>query len=113
VDHNFLAITLSADTTLRFDSMTINLDDTLPSTSTTTVTDAKNMARTLKITATGLPADVKQIVYVQSLKVNGIAWDKAWLSWSDIFENGGTMEFVMGPNVVDWATGDLPPSPAS
>ncbi|RWA04303.1 hypothetical protein EKO27_g10803 [Xylaria grammica] len=51
--------------------------------------------------------------YVQSLSVNGNAWDKAWVSWDDVFANGGTMDFVLGPEPADWATGDLPPSPAS
>lgn len=52
-------------------------------------------------------------IYVQSLKVNGQAWDKSWVSWSDIFENGGVMEFKLGSEPIDWATGELPPSPAS
>ncbi|KAI0506483.1 glycoside hydrolase family 92 protein [Xylaria bambusicola] len=51
--------------------------------------------------------------YVQSLSVNGKSWDKAWVLWDDVFANGGTMEFVLGPEPADWATGDLPPSPAS
>ncbi|KAI4653561.1 hypothetical protein J4E93_001327 [Alternaria ventricosa] len=51
--------------------------------------------------------------YVQSLKVNGETWDKAWVAWEDVFENGGTMEYVMGSSPSHWATGDLPPSPAS
>ncbi|KAK5635138.1 hypothetical protein RRF57_010850 [Xylaria bambusicola] len=51
--------------------------------------------------------------YVQSLSVNGKSWDKAWILWDDVFANGGTMDFVLGPEPVDWATGDLPPSPAS
>lgn len=51
--------------------------------------------------------------YVQSLKVNGEVWDKAWVAWEDVFETGGTMEFVMGSSPSRWATGELPPSPAS
>ncbi|KAI0454761.1 glycoside hydrolase family 92 protein [Xylaria acuta] len=51
--------------------------------------------------------------YVQSLKVNGQSWDKAWVSWDDIFANGGTLDFVLGPEPADWATGEDPPSPAS
>jgi predicted alpha-1,2-mannosidase len=97
-----------------FESMTINLEDILPATSTATATAAKKKPRILKITATGILADVKQIVYVQSLKVNGVPWNKAWVTWSDIFEVGGTMEYVMAesPNLT-WANGPLPPSPAS
>ncbi|KAI0438308.1 glycoside hydrolase family 92 protein [Xylaria telfairii] len=51
--------------------------------------------------------------YVQSLKVNGQSWDKAWVTWDDVFANGGTMDFVLGPEPADWATGEDPPSPAS
>jgi len=41
----------------------------------------------------------------------GRAWDKSWVSWEDVFENGGTMEIVMGKEVVDGATMELPLSP--
>ncbi|KAI2465099.1 glycoside hydrolase family 92 protein [Annulohypoxylon bovei var. microspora] len=51
--------------------------------------------------------------YVQSLKVNGQTWDKSWVTWDDVFANGGTMDFVLGSEPADWATGDLPPSPAT
>lgn len=51
--------------------------------------------------------------YVQSLKVNGEVWDKAWVTWSDIFENGGTMDFVLGPSPRNWTTGPPPPSPGT
>lgn len=54
-----------------------------------------------------------EFFYVQSLKVNGKAWDKAWVTWEDIFAGGGTLDFVLGPKPVDWATGPPPPSPAS
>ena len=48
-----------------------------------------------------------------NLKVNGKTWDKAWVAWEDVFEKGGTMEYVMGTSPSRWATGELPPSPAS
>ncbi|KAH7311340.1 glycosyl hydrolase [Stachybotrys elegans] len=51
--------------------------------------------------------------YVQSMKVNGEDWNKSWLAWADVFENGGTMEFVLGDIPTNWTTGPLPPSPAS
>lgn len=53
--------------------------------------------------------------YVQSLKVNGRQWNKNWLTWEDVFANGGIMEFVLGsqPPATNWDSGDLPPSPAS
>jgi len=67
-------------------------------------------SKSLHITTTG---GSDNSFYVQSLKVNGKKWTKAWVSWSDVFENGGTMEFVLGSDPVRWATGDSPPSPAS
>jgi putative alpha-1,2-mannosidase len=67
--------------------------------------------KTLKITTRG--GDRNSAFYVQSLKVNGKAWDKAWIVWDDIFANGGTMEYVLGNATVAWNTGELPPSPAS
>jgi len=68
-------------------------------------------AKRLNITSTGGDSDTAY--YVQSLEVNGREWNKSWVTWSDIFENGGTMDFVLGPEPRDWATGELPPSPAS
>jgi predicted alpha-1,2-mannosidase len=64
----------------------------------------------LKITSTG---GSETSYYVQSLKVNGQHWDKAWVSWDDVFANGGTMDYVLGPDPADWATGPAPPSPAT
>ncbi|KAI1425504.1 glycoside hydrolase family 92 protein [Xylaria sp. FL1777] len=66
--------------------------------------------RKLVITAKNVGDDS---FYVQSLAVNGKAWDKAWVEWDDVFANGGTMDFVLGPEPADWATGEAPPSPAS
>jgi putative alpha-1,2-mannosidase len=67
--------------------------------------------KSLKITTSGGNRDTAY--YVQSLKVNGKPWDKAWVAWSDVFEKGGTMAFVLGESPKDWATGELAPSPAS
>ena len=65
----------------------------------------------LEITTTG---GSNQAIYVQSLKVNGNAWNKAWVTWEDIFANGGTLEYVLGQEPNGWSrNGDLPPSPAS
>ena len=54
-------------------------------------------------------------IHVQSLKVNGQEWHRSWLTWNDIFADGGTMEFGLGPNSNnEWFdVEDLPPSPAS
>ncbi|UNI21898.1 hypothetical protein JDV02_007844 [Purpureocillium takamizusanense] len=51
--------------------------------------------------------------YVQSLKVNGKAWNKSWVTWDDIFARGGTLEFELGPHPKNWTTGVPPPSMAS
>ncbi|KAL7628100.1 hypothetical protein AAE478_002297 [Parahypoxylon ruwenzoriense] len=64
----------------------------------------------LAITATGGSDDA---YYVQSLKVNGKSWDKAWLTWEDVFANGGTLDFELGSKPANWATGPTPPSPAT
>ena len=70
---------------------------------------------TLEITARGVDGNEidEDAMYVQSLRVNGAPWDKAWVAWDDIFAEGGSMEFVLGPDPKDWATGPLPPSPVS
>ncbi|KAF2735141.1 alpha-1,2-mannosidase family protein [Polyplosphaeria fusca] len=78
-----------------FPSMTINLSN----------------GKTLEITTKGGNKDTA--FYVQSLKVNGEPWTKSWVTWEDIFANGGTMDFVLGESAAEWNTGELPPSPAS
>jgi putative alpha-1,2-mannosidase len=78
-----------------FEEMTLSLGD----------------GKSLKITTTG--GDRNSAFYVQNLKVNGETWDKAWLSWDDVFAEGGTLEYLLGSTPVEWTTGDLPPSPAS
>ena len=55
----------------------------------------------------------EEAFYVQSLRVNGESWDKGWVSWEDVFAEGGEMEFVLGSQPVRWDTGERPPSPAS
>ena len=67
----------------------------------------------LSITSTGGDGKGDINYHVQSLKVNGKAWNKSWLTWNDVFANGGTLEFVLGANPVQWATGELPPSPGT
>jgi putative alpha-1,2-mannosidase len=78
-----------------FESMTLSLGD----------------GKKLKITTSG--GDRNSAFYVQSLKVNGKAWNKAWIVWDDVFANGGTLEYILGNEPVSWSTGELPPSPAS
>lgn len=55
-----------------------------------------------------------QSIYVQSLQVNGQPWNKSWLTYNDIFANGGRLDFVLGPNPSNWSADGLPPpSPAT
>lgn len=63
----------------------------------------------LNVTATGLDESAGSI-YVQSLSVNGQAWNRSWLAHEDI-AGGGTLEFVLGPTPVSWDVGGVPPSP--
>lgn len=67
--------------------------------------------KTLHITSAG--GNRESAYYVQSLKVNSQPWNKQWLAWDDVFAQGGTLEYVLGDNPTAWATGELPPSPAS
>lgn len=80
-----------------FESLTIDLGDD----------------KTLNVTSTGGDGNGDSNYYVQSLKVNGKKWTKNWLTWDDVFARGGTLEFELGANAVNWSTGALPPSPAS
>lgn len=68
---------------------------------------------TLHITTEGGSGAAGDSYFVQSLRVNGEDWDRAWVTWDDIFAEGGTMEFVLGPDPVNWATGPPPPSPGT
>jgi putative alpha-1,2-mannosidase len=67
--------------------------------------------KSLLVTSTG--GNKEGGYYVQSLRVNGEVWDRAWVTWEDVFERGGRLEFVLGEEPVRWANGTLPPSPAS
>lgn len=80
-----------------FESLTIDLGD----------------GKTLKITSTGGDGNGDFDYFVQSLKVNGENWNKNWVTWKDVFETGGSMEFVLGAEPARWDVGELPPSPAS
>ncbi|KAF6815437.1 alpha-mannosidase family protein [Colletotrichum sojae] len=66
--------------------------------------------RQVNVTSTGGSEDA---FYVQSLRVNGKEWNKSWVAWGDVFAEGGSLEFQLGAEPADWATGELPPSPAS
>ena len=58
--------------------------------------------KTLTITAKGNDRDH---IYIQSMKLNGKEWNKFYLNHEDIV-NGGEIEFVMGDQPSDWATGE-------
>lgn len=68
--------------------------------------------KSLNITQSGGNSD--SAYYVQSLAVNGQPWNQNWITYDDIFANGGTMDFVLGPEPSNWSQkGAFPPSPAS
>ncbi|EAU31867.1 conserved hypothetical protein [Aspergillus terreus NIH2624] len=69
--------------------------------------------KSLKVTTTGGDGNGDSNIYVQRLRVNGQDWRKNWLTWDDIFADGGTLEFELGASPSGWFTGELPPSPAS
>lgn len=53
-------------------------------------------------------------IYVQSLQVNGQDWGQSWVTYDDIFANGGRLDFILGPNPSNWSSsGKAPPSPAT
>ncbi len=59
------------------------------------------------IEAVNCSADNK---YIQSAKLNGKEWNKAWFSHDDI-KNGGKLVLVMGDKAnMKWGTGEAPPS---
>lgn len=63
--------------------------------------------RWLNVTAEGLG---EGSFYVQSLRVDGVGWERSWLSHGEI-GRGARLEFVLGPEPVEWDTGEVPPSP--
>lgn len=67
--------------------------------------------KALNITSTG--GNPYTAYYVQSLKVNGVDWDQGWVTWEDVFADGGMLNFVLGAQARNGTTGALPPSPAS
>ncbi|KAK2797802.1 hypothetical protein FQN51_008258 [Onygenales sp. PD_10] len=72
-----------------------------------TISMAVGDTATLTITAKNLS---DESYFVQSVQVNGQPWNRSWVSHDDI-KNGGLIEFVLGPEMVSWDVGDLPPSP--
>jgi len=73
-----------------FDEVTLNL----PNGNTCVITASNNSAENM---------------YIQSMQINGQAWDKNFLP-HDVLVDGGTIDFVMGSKPSDWGTteGALP-----
>lgn len=65
--------------------------------------------KTLRIIANNL--DNQEGYYVQSVRVNGEEWGRNWLQHNDVMEEGGTIEFELGREMVVWETAEAPPSP--
>lgn len=64
---------------------------------------------TLRITA---DRQGGQGFYVQSVKVNGGAWNQSWIEHDVLVGNGGaSIEFVLGDEQIAWDVGEVPPSP--
>ncbi len=61
----------------------------------------------LKITANGLS---DESFFVQSVSINGTAWNKSWVTHDDI-AYGGEIHFDLGSEITSWDVGELPPSP--
>lgn len=71
-----------------------------------------NTNKTLRITSNGDNISLGQSGYfVESVKINGRAWDRNWFNHEDIMIEGGTIEFTVGNSEQAWETGDVPPSP--
>lgn len=62
----------------------------------------------VEITASNVSSDN---IYIQSVELNGKAWDKNWFTHDDLFKNGGSLHFELGSSPARWDTGDVPPSP--
>jgi len=75
-----------------------------------------NANKTLRITATGLEnnpgtGNGTEGFYVQSVRINGKAWEKNWFEHNDVMVEGGRIHFELGNKMKEWETGSVPPSP--
>ncbi|KKA29904.1 hypothetical protein TD95_001479 [Thielaviopsis punctulata] len=66
--------------------------------------------RELHITARNGSEDA---FYVQALRVNGRPWNQSWVTWDNVFAQGGSLDFVLGSEPVQWDIGMTPPSPGT
>lgn len=68
-----------------------------------------NHDKNLRITARNL--DNADSYHVQSVRINGKDWDRNWFEHSDVMVDGGSIEFILGEEMISWERGDVPPSP--
>jgi putative alpha-1,2-mannosidase len=61
----------------------------------------------LRIRTTG---GSEEAFYVQSVKLNRRAYRRGWVDWSQVFREGGLLEFELGPKPVNWTTDGVPPT---
>jgi len=70
---------------------------------------------TLRIRAEGLDdGEGREAYYVQSVRINGLEWDKNWFEHEDaggIMSRGGEILFRLGSEKKGWESGEVPPSP--
>ncbi|KAL4921840.1 glycosyl hydrolase family 92-domain-containing protein [Aspergillus aurantiobrunneus] len=66
-----------------------------------------NGNNTLRILAT----NIEDGYFVQSVRINGVPWEKNWFEHEDVMESGGVIEFELGRESVVWEVGDVPASP--
>ncbi|KID80741.1 alpha-1,2-mannosidase family protein, partial [Metarhizium brunneum ARSEF 3297] len=64
-------------------------------------------ARKLRITSTGGGEDA---FYVRGVTLNRAPHNQSWVDWGQVFRSGGTLEFELGPEPLNWTTGDAPPT---
>ncbi|KAI8931791.1 hypothetical protein NX059_011428 [Plenodomus lindquistii] len=68
--------------------------------------------KVVRIRAVGLKdSGGEEGYYVQSVRINGVEWDRNWFEHGDVMVDGGEIVFVLGTEKKVWETGDVPPSP--
>jgi putative alpha-1,2-mannosidase len=69
--------------------------------------------KSLVVTSEGGDGNGDERIFVQKVWVNGVMWNKGWVTWEEVFKDGGKIHFELGDVMTDWANGEVPPSPAS
>ncbi|KAL3496950.1 glycosyl hydrolase family 92-domain-containing protein [Aspergillus germanicus] len=65
-----------------------------------------NGDKNLRVLATGL----EEGYFVQSIRINGVLWEKNWFEHEDVMVDGGVIEFELGTEMKIWEVGNVPPS---